>query len=149
MLRLRRAGFAAILLLATSAGAAHALFLLPTSGPVHGECTFNSLSVHAGGGTFHASGTGSCLANGSSTSGTLDISGPLDLDVCPVKLASGAATLSLGGSFPQLSGSARVAVHGTLSTVVLVGGLAGTGHFVEVLRGTCPVDTVWTGTVAF
>jgi hypothetical protein len=147
VLRLRRAVLAALLLLGLGSGGAHAL--LPTSGPVHGVCTFDAVSVHAAGGTFHASGTGSCLANGASTSGTLDISGPLDLDVCPVKLASGAATLSLGGAFPQLSGSARVAVHGTLSTVVFVGGLSGTGHFVEVLRGTCPADTVWTGAVAF
>jgi hypothetical protein len=148
MLTVRRVLAVAVLLLAVGTGGARAL--APTAnGIVHGECTFSSLAVHAGAGTFQANGTGTCVVNGVSTVGTLGIAGPLDLDACPVKLGGGAASLALGGSFPQLNGSARAVVHGTASTIVFVGGLAGTGSFVELLRGTCLPDTVWTGTVAF
>jgi hypothetical protein len=138
-----------VVLLAAGSGAARA-FIVPT-GPslVHGECTFTSLSVHSGGGAFSAVGTGSCVANGTLTSGVLTISGSLDVDACAAKVAAGTATLSLAGSFPQVTGPARVVTHGTASTVAIAGGLTAAGSFVEIPRGVCPTDTVWTGSLAF
>jgi len=148
MLRLRRGLLAAVLLLTAGAGVAHAA-LAPTGALVHGTCTISSLSVHQGAGSFSASGSGSCVANGVSTSGFLTVSGPLDVDLCGAKLGSGTASLALDGGFPQLIGSARLVEHGTTNTFVFAGGLSGAGSFVELLRGTCPTQTVWTGTIAF
>lgn len=151
MLRRLAAVILTAVLVAAGAGAARATSpTIPAAGPVHGECTFNSLSVSVTT-SFSASGTGTCVANGTTTTGTVTITGTMTLNSCPVRVATGNLTLSLGGAFPLVTGSARVASEGTSATIVVAGGLsAGAGSFVDVLRSTgCAPQTVWTGTLAF
>jgi hypothetical protein len=125
--------------------------VIPVSASIHGTCVFSNVSVTAGGGSFSASGSGTCVVNGKVATGTLTISGSLTT-ICPVRTVSGTATLSLGGGYPLQAGSAAVAVAGPTATAAFgsLSGLAGEASFTEVVpRGICPAQTAWTGTLAF
>jgi hypothetical protein len=141
---------AAALALMSVAAPVHAT-MVPVSASVHGTCVFSNVSVSAGGSSFSASGSGTCVVNGVVTTGTLTISGVLT-SICPVRSVSGTATLSLGGGYPLQTGSALVAVTGPTATAAFgsLSGLAGEASFTEViLRGVCPAQTSWTGSLTF
>ena len=125
MLRIRLAMIIAVVLAATGAGPVSAL-RVPVAAPVHGYCTFNAIDVTTSSGSFVAVGTGPCLANGVATTGTLRINGRTNTLACPMRTATGAASLDLS-AFGQISGNASAVMSGGSATVVLVGGLAGAG----------------------
>ena len=146
MLRRGLAAIVAIALLAGGAGAASAT-MVAAPGPVHGACSFGAVSVDAAAGSFTAVGTGTCVANGLSTAGTLRVTGRIDLETTCTRVVTGSATLELT-AFGQLSSAARVVVAGTTGTVILAGSNSGAGGF-SVVQGLCSAHTVWTGALAF
>ena len=152
MLRTRLLLVVAVALAALGAGAgavsAAPESLAPVSGPVHGACTFSTLTVQIGDGSFSAAGSASCVANGVTTPGSLILSGRVDSDLCAARIVTASAMLTLD-RFSTFYGAARVATHGPTASVVIAGGLTGTGEFAEVLRGLCPGQTVWTGALVF
>ena len=117
---------------------------LRAPGPVHGVCSFSTLNVQAGAGSFTASGVGSCVANGVSTPGTLNISGHFDVPFACAGLVTGSATLSLD-AFGQQTAATRLVTSGGTATVALLSGMVGQGSFAGV--GACP--TKLSGTLVF
>lgn len=147
MLRPRLAVIVAITLLATGAGSVSAL-QVPAAAPVHGYCTFNAIDVFVSGGGITAVGSGPCLANGVTTTGTLRINGRTGTEACPIRTASGAVSLDLQ-AFGQISGTASVVTSGGSASVVLAGGLSGAGTFAETPTGRCASQVRWNGALAF
>lgn len=152
MLKRRAAALlTAVLLLVAGAGGARAALVPTLANPPHGECTFQNLAASVSGRNLTATGTGSCIANGVFTSGTLSLNATFDLDTCAVRSGSGGATLSLQGGFAVMSGSTRVVTTGSAVTVAVVGSFSGGASLIDAFRSTtlCPTVMSWTGTLAF
>ena len=148
MLRTKLAALLAAVMLVACTGTSSALLsLAPTSGPVHGTCTFGALSAQAGAGSFTAFGTGSCIANGVVTPGALTIVGQIDVESTCAGVVVGVATLELA-AFGQLHASARVVTAATTGTVAMVGDVDAVGTF-TALKGYCPAQATWAGALAF
>jgi hypothetical protein len=128
--------------------AAHAQITAPFAGPVHGFCNVPAADVTVSGTSSPANGTGNCGATGVSTQSTAANNGRGDAAVCPVRVGSGTATLSLD-AFGQVVGSARIVTSGASASIVVSGGLAGAGTFLETPLGQCATQIRWNGTLVF